>query len=136
MFIQTRWWSTNTFFSISNGICINLEVLLWKPNSFKKNLKSISGLPPSAEDDCLASLTLPVCIKYRWNEYDNNLILRIHLFFRLFSGAGSKIFQENLLLKFSFKCFASLESLEVFSCSSHHGSALRLVWLPAMLNIY
>ena len=50
-------------------------------------------------------------------------ILRI----RLFSGAANKIFQENLWLKFSFKCFAGSESLEVFSCSSHHSSTLRLV---------
>ena len=49
-------------------------------------------------------------------------ILRI----RLFSGAANKIFQENLWLKFSFKCFAGLESLEVFSCSFHRSSALRL----------
>ena len=50
-------------------------------------------------------------------------ILRI----RLFSGAANKIFQENLWLKFSFKCFAGSESLEVFSCSSHLSSTLRLV---------
>ena len=50
-------------------------------------------------------------------------ILRI----RLFSGAANKIFQENLWLKFSFKCFAGLESLEIFSCSSHRSSTLRLV---------
>ena len=50
-------------------------------------------------------------------------ILRI----RLFSGAANKILQENLWLKFSFKCFAGLESLEIFSCSSHRSSTLRLV---------
>ena len=50
-------------------------------------------------------------------------ILRI----RLFSGAANKIFQENLWLKFSFKCFAGSESLEIFSCSSHRSSTLRLV---------
>ena len=37
-------------------------------------------------------------------------ILQIHLF----SGAGNKLLQEDLQLKFSFKCFADLESLEVF----------------------
>ena len=47
----------------------------------------------------------------------------------LFSGAANKIFQENLWLKFSFKCFAGSESLEVFSCSSHRSSTLRLVSL-------
>ena len=47
----------------------------------------------------------------------------------LFSGAANKIFQENLWLKFSFKCFAGSESLEVFSCSSHRSSTLRLVLL-------
>ena len=47
----------------------------------------------------------------------------------LFSAAANKIFQENLWLKFSLKCFAGLESLEVFSCSSHRSSALRLVLL-------
>ena len=45
----------------------------------------------------------------------------------LFSGAANKIFQENLWLKFSFKCFSGSESLEVFSCSSHRSSTLRLV---------
>ena len=50
-------------------------------------------------------------------------ILRIHLFY----GAANKIFQENLWLKFSFKCFAGSESLEIFSCSSHRSSTLRLV---------
>ena len=45
----------------------------------------------------------------------------------LFSGAANKIFQENLWLKFSFKCFAGSESLKVFSCSSHRVSELRLV---------
>ena len=50
-------------------------------------------------------------------------ILRI----RLFSGAANKIFQENLWLKFSFKCFAGSESLEVFSCSSNRSSTLPLV---------
>ena len=49
------------------------------------------------------------------------------LLLRLFSVAANKIFQENLWLKFSFKCFAGSESLEVFSCSSHRSSALRLV---------
>ena len=50
-------------------------------------------------------------------------ILRI----RLFSGAANNIFQENLWLKFFFKCFAGPESLEIFSCSSHRNSTLRLV---------
>ena len=50
-------------------------------------------------------------------------ILRI----RLFSGALNKIFHENLWFKFSFKCFAGSESLEIFSCSSHFSSALHLV---------
>ena len=50
-------------------------------------------------------------------------ILRI----RLFSGAANKILQENLWLKFSFKCFAGSESLEIFSCSSHRSSTLHLV---------
>ena len=50
-------------------------------------------------------------------------ILRI----RLFSGAANKIFQENLWLKFSFKCFAGSESLEVFSFFSHRSYILRLV---------
>ena len=50
-------------------------------------------------------------------------ILRI----RLFSGAVNRIFQENLWLKFSFKCFAGSESLEIFSCSSHCSSMLRPV---------
>ena len=44
---------------------------------------------------------------------------------RLFSGAANKFFQENLFLKFSFKCFASSESLDVFSCSSNRSSTLR-----------
>ena len=48
-------------------------------------------------------------------------------FVRLFSGAANKIFQENLCFKFSFKRFAGSESLEVFSCSSHRSSTLRLV---------
>ena len=47
-------------------------------------------------------------------------ILRIPLF----SGAVNRIFQENLWLKFSFKCFAGSESLEIFSCSSHCSSIL------------
>ena len=46
------------------------------------------------------------------------------------SGAENKIFQENLWLKFSFKCFVASVSLEVFSCSSHRSSTLRLV--PSM----
>ena len=46
---------------------------------------------------------------------------------RLLSGAASKIFKENLWLKFSFKCFAGSESLEISSCSSHRSSTLRLV---------
>ena len=50
-------------------------------------------------------------------------ILRI----RLFSGAENNIFQENLWLKFSFKCFAGSESLKVFPCFSHRSSTLRLV---------
>ena len=50
-------------------------------------------------------------------------ILRI----RLFSGAANKIFHENLRLKFSFKCFAGSESLQIFSCSSHRSSTLRFV---------
>ena len=45
----------------------------------------------------------------------------------LFPGALNKIFRENLWLKFSFKCFAGSESLEVFSCSSYRSSTLRLV---------
>ena len=45
----------------------------------------------------------------------------------LFSGAANKILQENLWLKFSFKCFAGSESLEIFSCSSHRSSTLRLI---------
>ena len=47
---------------------------------------------------------------------------------RLFSGVTNKIFQENMWLKFSFKCFAGPESLEVLSCSPHRRSTLRLVW--------
>ena len=50
-------------------------------------------------------------------------IVRIHMF----SGAANKIFHENLWLKFSFKCFAGSKSLEIFSCSSHRSSTLRLV---------
>ena len=46
---------------------------------------------------------------------------------RLFSGTANKIFQENLWLKFSLKCFAGSESLEIFSCSSHCSFTLRLV---------
>ena len=46
---------------------------------------------------------------------------------RSFSVAVNKVFQENLWLKFPFKCFAGSESLEVFSCSSHRSSTLRLV---------
>ena len=49
-------------------------------------------------------------------------ILRI----RLLSGAANKMFQENLWLKFCFKCFAGLESLEVFSCTSHRSCTLSL----------
>ena len=41
---------------------------------------------------------------------ETSRILQIHLF----SGAANKLLQENLWLKFSFKCFADLESLEVF----------------------
>ena len=52
-----------------------------------------------------------------------SIILRV----RLFSGAANKIFHENLWLKFSFKCFAGSESLEMFSCSPHRSSTLRLV---------
>ena len=56
--------------------------------------------------------------------FDANLrILQICLF----SGSANKILQENLWLKFSFKCFAGSESLEVFSCFSHLSSTLRLV---------
>ena len=47
----------------------------------------------------------------------------------LFSGVANKIFQENLWLRFSFKCFAGSESLEVLSCSSHRSSKLHLVSL-------
>ena len=39
----------------------------------------------------------------------------------LINGAANKIFQENLWLKFSFKCFAGSE------CSCHHNSTLRPV---------
>ena len=53
---------------------------------------------------------------------EGSTILRI----RLFSGAANKIFEANLWLKFSFKCFAGSESLEIFSCSSHRSSTLRL----------
>ena len=49
-------------------------------------------------------------------------ILRI----RLFSGAANKIFHENLWLKFSSMCFAGSKSLEIFSCSFHRSSPLRL----------
>ena len=45
----------------------------------------------------------------------------------LCSGTTNKIFQENLWLKFSLKCFTGSESLEVFPCSSHHSSTLCLV---------
>ena len=45
----------------------------------------------------------------------------------LFSGVENKVFQENLWLKFSFKCFSASISLDVFSCSSHSSSTLRLV---------
>ena len=55
--------------------------------------------------------------------WEASRILRI----RLFSGPVKKFFQENLWLKFPFKCFAGSESLEVFSCSSRRSSTLRLV---------
>ena len=64
-----------------------------------------------------------ICL-FKLGLFDANLrILQICLF----SGGANKILQENLWLKFSFKCFAGSESLEVFSCSSHHSSTLRLV---------
>ena len=46
---------------------------------------------------------------------------------RLFSGAANKIFQQNLWVKFSFKCATDSQSLEVFSCSFHRSCTLRLV---------
>ena len=52
-------------------------------------------------------------------------ILQIRLFF----GVVNRIFQENLWLKFSFKCFAGSESLKIFSCFSHRSSMLRPVSL-------
>ena len=64
-----------------------------------------------------------ICL-FKLGLFDANLrILQICLF----SGGANKILQENLWLKFSFKCFAGSESLEVFSCSSHRSSTLRLV---------
>ena len=45
----------------------------------------------------------------------------------LFTGSANKTFHENLWLKFSFKCFAGSESLQIFSCSSHRSSTLRFV---------
>ena len=41
----------------------------------------------------------------------------------LFSGGAENIFHENLW--FSFKYFAGLKSLVIFSCSSHHNSMLH-----------